>query len=108
MAAPARVGPNTLEDWAQLLCTAQERIWANEWAKRDVCRALLDTLPEYAREGWLKALQEVVGISHSSIIRWAEEAALVPPYDRAADKSPAWQIQQARKKDLEAQGAPKP
>lgn len=83
-----------LEHDAQLILSCVEEKWAWEWALRDVCLALVDSRPG----DWVRALREPTGYSEDKINRWAEEARLVPPPERALDKSPQTQVRAARRR----------
>lgn len=86
----------TLEELTQWLLNKQQAIWQAEWDMRDACRAIAYACPREHRKSLLQALQETSGISHQKLRRWALEAKLVPPDERAEDRAPISQIRQAR------------
>lgn len=80
-------------DAQELINLLTER-WDAEWGMRDHCRYLVDN----RAPDWIRALRDATGISEQKIHRWAEEARLVPPSERAEDISPQTQVRNARRR----------
>ena len=98
MRAVYEAGPTTYADFAEVIREAKEEEWASQWALRDACAFALDFIADFAQEEFLRYVQEEAGISHQKVKRWAEEARLVPPEERALDKAPGPQIAEARRR----------
>lgn len=83
----------SLEEDAQRLITALEGSWEATWSVWDTCRDILDRCLH--DDGYVHALSQVTGVATKNIRRWAKDAELVPPPERAQDLSPRWQVQKA-------------